>query len=128
MSDEPISMTLENYRLTVERDEGGALVRLSEISGGEALRVTIGPDGPTLHFGQGLRVTVSGELAFTADRVAIHGREGVELRSGEDLVLECKRDLAMDAREHHIRARLGDVVVEANDDIKLDGERIRLNC
>jgi hypothetical protein len=125
---ESVEIPLQHYRLTVEQGDGQALLRLADLDGTEALRVTIGPDGPVLHLSQGLRIAVSGELALTADRVAICGRESVELRSGGNITLDCERDLAMDAREHHIRARLGDVIVEANDDIKLDGERIRLNC
>lgn len=37
-------------------------------------------------------------------------------------------DIATRAREQVIEARLGDVRVKANDDVKLNGERIRLNC
>jgi hypothetical protein len=32
------------------------------------------------------------------------------------------------ARAHKVTAERGDVDVYANDDVKLDGERIRMNC
>ncbi len=122
------SIPLDGYELRVEHGEGGTLLCLDTAEGAEALRVTLSPDGPILHLGAGLRIAVAGKLEMEAERVELRGREGVVVSSGRDLELECTRDMALDAREHHLRARLGDVRVQANDDVKINGERIRLNC
>jgi hypothetical protein len=37
-------------------------------------------------------------------------------------------DLKTEARIQEIRARLGNVNVSANDDVRIDGERVMVNC
>lgn len=128
MSREPVEIALDQYRLHVDHAPGGPMVRIAAPDGAEALRVTIGPEGAVLTLGHGLTLAVTGTLNLVGDQVAIHGKEGVSIHSGKDLVLESDRDMAVDAREHHIRSRLGDVRIKANDDVRINGERIRLNC
>jgi hypothetical protein len=132
MDDAPEQSTavlVENdYRLTVERSSEGSVIRLLDGAGGEPLRITFRPEGPVLQIGTGLAIHVAGELSFAAERVAFHGREGIELTTGGDMLVRCDGDLISEAREQRLSARLGDVRVEANDDVKLLGERIRLNC
>jgi hypothetical protein len=123
------AVVVENdYRLTVERRSEGSIIRLLDGAGGEPLRITFGPEGPVLSIGTGLAIHVAGNLSFAAERVAFHGREGVELTTGGDMLVRCEGDLVSEAREQRMCARLGDVRVEANDDVRMLGERIRLNC
>lgn len=119
---------VDDYRLTVERSEQGSCIRLVDRAGAEPLRIELRPEGPVLVLGSGLAIAVAGDLQFAADRVAIHAREGIELHSGGDTLLRSEGDLVTEAREQRLSARRGDVRVEANDDVKLLGERIRLNC
>ena len=63
-----------------------------------------------------------------ADRVAIHGREGVAITTDGDVAIVAAGDLETRARTQTIAAELGDVRVVANDDVRLTGERIRMNC
>ena len=116
------------FRLTIERGEQGSVIRLIDARGGIPLRVELGANGPVLHLGSGLTIAVAGELSFDAQRVAIHGREGIHLHSEGDTLIESEGDLVTRAREQLVEARLGDVRVKANDDVKVVGERIRLNC
>ncbi len=118
----------EGYRLAIFQAEGQTVLRLLDAGGGEPLRVEIGPNGPVLHIGTGLSIAVDGDLSFAADKVAIRGRQGIELRSDADLVMRCTGDIVSEAREQHVCARLGAIELEANDDVRLLGERIRLNC
>jgi hypothetical protein len=128
MADPLAEIPVDDYRLTIERSERGSIIRLLDAGGGVPLRVELGPGGPVLVLGSGLTIAVAGELAFDAQRVAIHAREGIHLRSEGDTTIESEGDLVTRAREQIIEARLGDVRVKANDDVKVNGERIRLNC
>lgn len=128
MADDLAEIPVDDYRLTIERGERGSVIRLHDGGGGVPLRVELGPDGPVLVLGAGLTIAVAGELAFDAQRVAIRGRDGVHLRSGGDTIIESEGDLVTRAREQVVEARLGDVRLKANDDVKIVGERIRLNC
>ncbi len=119
---------VDAYRLTVEQSERGSLIRLINADGNEPLRIELGPRGPVLYVGSNLAIAVAGQLQLAAERVDIHVREGLALRSEGEISLHCEGDLVSVAREHDIRARLGDVRLEANDDVKLLGERVRLNC
>jgi hypothetical protein len=128
MAESLAEIPVDDYRLTIERSEQGSVIRLLDARGGVPLRVELGPGGPVLVLGSGLTIAVAGELAFDAQRVAIHGRDGIHLRSEGDVTIESDGDLVTRAREQVIEARLGDVRVKANDDVKVAGERIRLNC
>lgn len=128
MADELAEIPVEDLVLTIERGAHGSLIRLRDAQGLEPLRIEVGPDGPVLHIGSGLAIAVAGPLSLAGQRVSIHGRDGVSLTSGGDTVLDCEGDLRVEAREQLLVARLGDVELKANDDVKLAGERIRLNC
>jgi hypothetical protein len=128
MAESLAEIPVDDYRLTIERSERGSVIRLLDAEGGVPLRVELGPGGPVLVLGSGLTIAVAGELAFDAQRVAIHGREGIHLRSGGNTTIESEGDLVTRAREQIVEARLGDVRIKANDDVKVNGERIRLNC
>jgi hypothetical protein len=128
MVDDLAEIPIDDYRLTIERGEHGSVIRLLDVRGGVPLRVVLGAEGPMLLLGAGLTIAVAGELSLEAQRVAIHGRDGIELRSGGDTTIESDGDLVTRAREQLVEARLGDVRVKANDDVKVIGERIRLNC
>jgi hypothetical protein len=128
MSEQLQKIPVQGHVLTIERRADEALIRLHRADGNQALAIELGPNGPVLRLGSGLAIAVEGELSFSAEHVDIHGRTGVQLRSGGDTVLQSEGDLMSSAREHVLEARLGDVRLDANDDVKLTGERIRLNC
>lgn len=115
-------------RLLVERGGQEDLLTLVASSGEVVFSVRITPTGPVLRFERGLRIEASGALEFAGRSLALSGEEGVSITSGGDASIEVAGDLSTTARVQHIRARLGDVSVKANDDVRLAGERVRLNC
>lgn len=119
---------VDNYQLTVESDDRGSVIRLRADDNAEPLRVEFGPAGPILYIGSSVGISVTGDLRIAARRVDVHGRDGVAFHSGANICMTCDGDLVSVAREQQICASLGDVRIEANDDVKLLGERIRLNC
>lgn len=97
-------------------------------SGGICLRVHLTPEGPRVEIDAGsIALRSEGEISLAGSRIVLEGREGVSLRSGADLAIEAQGTLRTTATEQLIEATKGDIHVEANDDVRVDGERIRLN-
>ena len=115
-------------KLVVERGDGSDTVRIVEADGGVSLTLEITPAGPVLRFEGNLALEASGDLGISGRRVAIHAREGLDLSSGADASIQVEGDLHSNARIQHITADLGNVNVRANDDVKLNGERVMVNC
>ena len=126
---ERTSLELAGHQtLVVENDSRGSVLRIVDPRGRVTLRVEVTEDGPVLCFDSGLQVRAEGNMDFEAQRVTIRGREGVSIKSGADVNIRAAGDLHSEARIQTVRARLGNVNLHANDDVKLRGERIRLNC
>jgi hypothetical protein len=90
--------------------------------------VAITADGPVLRFEGGLALQTDGPLAIDAEQVTLHGRQGVAISSGGDAWIQVEGDLHSNARIQNITADLGNVNVKANDDVKINGERVKVNC
>lgn len=114
-------ISLGSHFLHIEPEAGGHVLRLIGPSGAQRLEIAITPDGPVLRLHAGLKIELAGALAINAATVSLHGREGLSLTSGGDACITAAGDLVA-------RAELGDVSVRANDDVRLDGERVRMNC
>ncbi len=115
-------------KLLVDRTSEGNLLQFLSPGGLVTLTVEVTPSGPVIRFDGGLKIQASGPLELDAARVAIRGAEGVSIESGGDARIAAAGDLDSEARVQNIWARLGNVNLKANDDVKLKGERIRLNC
>ncbi|WP_437588941.1 hypothetical protein [Sorangium sp. So ce1000] len=130
--DEPTREIVEltgRQRLVVVRQPDGDVVRFLSPSGAVTLSVSLTEDGPVLRFeGASLVLQAAGSLAIEAEQLQIHGRAGVSLSTDGDLTLQAAGDLHSEARIQNVTATLGDVNVRANDDVKLSGERVRVNC
>jgi uncharacterized protein (DUF2345 family) len=93
------------------------------------LRVTLGPDGPAVSIeAASLSIQSRGAMHLAGREVSIESEEGLRLRSGGAISIEADQAMSLKAREQHLEATHGDVHVEANDDVRLDGERVRLNA
>lgn len=116
--------------LRVEREsQTSNSVQLIGSDGRVTLRIEVTEEGPVLHCeGTALQIKASGNIAIDAKEVAIHGREGMSLTSGGDITLHSSKDIHSNARIQNITAELGNTNIKANDDVTMDGERIRMNC
>jgi hypothetical protein len=115
-------------QMIVERLADADIVRIVNADGLACLTVRLTPEGPVLQFDGSLMLQTSGDLAVSAERLALHGREGVAITSNGDVTLETTGDLSTKARIQNITATRGNVNVKANDDVRVDGERIFMNC
>lgn len=126
------SETLEligNQKLVVERTPTDNTLKVFSSDGHLCFSISITSAGPVLRFeSQQVVLESAGDVALAAKRLVLHGREGVVVSTGGDLRICAAGDLSSEARVQDITARLGNVNVKANDDVKLTGERIKMNC
>ena len=122
-------------RVTVEEDEQDRLtVRGPE--GEVELRVRFTATGPVLTFAAAaIDLKTPGRLDLECGRLRVRSRNGVEIEAGGDLVQNIEGDHILragggsqvEAHAVEIRSRAGDVRLHANDDARIEGERVLLN-
>jgi hypothetical protein len=134
MTEGRLTRTLElvgDQRLVVENSAEGSLLRIIPPGrdGKASLVIQVTEHGPVVRLeGAAIQIEAQGELSLNAERVAIHGRESLALTSDGNVSIATPGDIHSDARSHKITSRLGNVDIKANDDVTIDGERIRMNC
>ena len=113
------------------------LLTVSAADGRVELRVRFTEAGPVLSFeAAGLRLGSPGDVTVACDRFRVEARESVEVRSGGSIESTAEGDAVtraggtarVEGRAVEVRSRRGDVDLKANDDVRLRGERIKLNC
>ena len=111
------------------------LITLTAPDGRVCLSVALRPDGPVVEVhAQSLSVASDGVLRLDCERLEIEAPGGTSLHTGS-LVQDIAGDLRTraggviesEAHAQRLHARRGDVALSANDDVTLDGERVRLN-
>jgi hypothetical protein len=125
------------YRLTASGPSAHQqdLIMLTAPDGRVCLSVELRPDGPVVQVrAQSLAVASDGVLRLDCDRLEIQAPGGTSLRTGSleqeiagDLRTRAGGVIASEAHAQRMHARRGDVALSANDDVTLDGERVRLN-
>jgi uncharacterized protein (DUF2345 family) len=116
-------------RLVVVRDHDQDVVQVVNADGAVTLSIHITARGPILRFeGASMVLQTAGELVLDAAHLRLHGREGVSVTTEGDMAVRAAGALTTDARLQTINASHGDVRVTANDDVRLEGERVRMNC
>jgi hypothetical protein len=115
-------------RLVIHRAPGEEFLRLLAPDGEVELSIHFRQSGPVLRFRRPLSIVAPEELVVEGRHLTLRGREGLSLESGRDLDIRAAGDLISRARVQTLIAELGNVNVKANDDVKLNGERIKMNC
>jgi hypothetical protein len=103
--------------------DGGAVVRVQRGPGEPMLEIAIGlgAEGPVVRVrAAALEIESTGDLVARCDRFRVEARQSVELVSGGALRAE--------GRTVEVQATHGRALVQANDDVKLLGENVLLNC
>ncbi len=97
-------------------------------TGRAILTMRLTAEGPVLELeGVSLSIATQGDLKLSADRLAITTRGDAEVACGGNLTLRAEGNLHAEGQDHTIVATRGDVSLRANDDVRIDGERIALN-
>jgi len=128
-SDEPRVIELDHGRsLVIESEAGAEIVTLHSPSGEVEIEVVVTPEGPRLR----LRAV---ELSLIAQKRVTIDCEDLELRCTRDMKVEVGGDQheVVAGSAHHeahtttVEARRGDLTMRANDDARVEGERVLLN-
>lgn len=107
----------------------GERLSVAHPSGAVVLEVLVGAD--TLR----VALTTDAELELACRRFRVTAEDGIELLTNGDLVssvagdvqLRCAGELDQCGEEVRLRARRGELRLDANDDVRVRGERILLN-
>ncbi|WP_437677281.1 hypothetical protein [Sorangium sp. So ce131] len=106
-------MLRSGYGIEAVESPEVSLLHVRAPTGRIVLTMRLLPEGPSLEVeGVSLNIAARGDLRLSADRLSLTARGDAEIACGGNLSL---------------RAERGDVVVKANDDVRIDGERIALN-
>lgn len=117
------------YALDVSDGGGAQRLDVRAPDGKVCLSITIGPDGPRVELSAAsLSISTQGAIELEGESVKLASRGNMVLKTGGDLIVEAEKAIEMSAFEAKIAATTGDLTLEANDDVRVDGERIRLNA
>lgn len=124
------SVTLAgDHRLVVTRGTEEDVLQVKGSDGRVHVEVVVTDTGTSIRLeGEDVQIRSSGRLSLDGESVAIRGRDGVSLQSGADMEVDAAGVIRSEAHAQRLIARRGDTTIYANDDVRLDGERIRMNC
>lgn len=83
-----------------------------------------------------IQLNAAEELNLSGKKINITAAEQLNIKTKGNLVQQVDKDALMEvggtnkmlAMVQKITATLGDVTIKANDDVKLNGERVKMNC
>ncbi len=100
---------------------GAAVLLLTAADGSPRVQITLQGDELVLDcLGGRTRLRSQGALALEAEQLSLSATQDLRLHSGGALTLE--------AATVQVQALRGDVCLTANDDVRLEGERVRMNA
>ena len=110
-------------------DQREDLLQIVGPQGHPTVVLRVGQAGVSVELAGGpVVLNVSGDLRIEAERLQLHARDRLSLSSGRDAELNIQESLSATAKRQSLTATRGDVRIAANDDVRMDGERIRMNC
>ena len=121
-------LAIGTHVLVLERTENGGVLKLIADDGTQPMEIEVTPAGPILRLRNGLAISVEGSIALSGESLSLHAQKQLSLVSDGALDIRVAGDMTSHAEAHTISARLGDVHLQANDDVVLRGERIKMNC
>lgn len=127
--DAPAIELAGRHRVHIRRGDDLDTLELVGRDGKVVFAVEVSERGPVLRFeGPGLTLRAAGDLSLEAETLSLRAEKALSLQSGGDLHIHAEGDLHSSARVQRIQAELGDVSIDANDDVRIDGERVLVNC
>ncbi len=136
MSEQPESKLpalQHGYAMRVPRAD---LIEIVAPGGELCLSIRLDASGPMVEVrAASLRVATEGDLVLDCERFEVNAREDITLISAGgiaqdahgDVVIRADGEIATEAAGQQHRARRGNVDIRANDDVMLEGERVKLN-
>jgi len=132
-------MTLSSGRVVEAQAEGEGRDRLTikNPSGEVELEIRMTERGPVLKFrAADVELEATRDVKLACDNFHVEARGAIVEEAGGDLRQRIKGNadvkvrgrMTLAAKETRVQAKRGNVQVEANDDVEILGERIKLNC
>jgi uncharacterized protein (DUF2345 family) len=116
-------------RLMLKHEQCNDIVQICSADGNVTMSILVTESGAVLRFeGAALVLQTTGSLSIEAEHLSLHGRAGASITTNGNLHVQARGDLHSAAQSQTVVATLGDVCLRANDDVKMIGERIRMNC
>lgn len=107
----------------------GERLELISADGVLQLSIEMTPNGANIQLsGRQIQIAAKEKLELKSPHIHIQASETLALESEQDITQNAKRDFFSKARIQNIEADLGNVNIKANDDVRVDGERVKLNC
>lgn len=128
-SEEARVVELDHGRsLVIESEAGAEVLTLHSPSGEVEIEIVVTPEGPRLRLS-------AVELSLVAKQRVTIDCQDLELRCARDMSVEVggdQREIVAGAAHHEahtttVEARRGDLTLRANDDARVEGERVLLN-
>lgn len=117
-------------------DSEGGVLSIVDAAGALELVIDLRAEGPIVRVrAAALQVETEGEISLGCERFELRAREGVRLVSDGDFSTSVAGDVDCRAgglahwegKAVRIRARRGEAQIEAQDDVRIEGERVLLN-
>ena len=127
----------QGHSLTILDKKGSDVVQVRNAEGLTLFTIEITEQGTNLNIGaKNINLIAEDKLNLSGNEITIDSTKKTVLTSRGDYEnkiegnynSETKGDSLNVAKTHTVKASLGDVKLQANDDIKLNGERVKLNC
>jgi hypothetical protein len=98
-------------------------------TGQAMLTISVGADGVSVRVaGASVVIEATEMLRLEAKRLVLAALQELVVESGGTAEMRIAGELSVAAAAQTLVSTEGDFRVQANDDVRLDGERIRLNC
>jgi hypothetical protein len=137
-------MSDDNPITTIPLAEGRSLaivphdriLRIADQTGALELEIELREHGPLVRVrAAALQVETRGQISLGCERFELRAQDGIRLISAGDLAASIAGDIDcraagqahVEGKAVRVRARRGEAVLEAHDDVRVEGERILLN-
>jgi len=127
----------KGHTLAILQNEEADVVQVRNAQGIPLFTIEVSEQGTNLIVSaENIQVNAKKDLSFTAENVSIKSRNETKMECGGNLIhkimgnatTSIEGDNVQEAKTQLVKANLGDVKIKANDDVKLNGERVKLNC
>jgi len=127
----------KGHRLAIHNKNECDIVSVRNAEGLTLFTIEVSDQGASLNIeAENINLVAAKKLNLSAADINITSNKELHITSEGNLFQQVKGNKTIKthgenfetAKSHHIKAFLGDVKLSANDDVKLNGERVKLNC